>query len=69
MTCSSPFAPAGADRLQRLLLIVDDIEAARRELVDRGIEVGEIFRAGGVRRWRARRDHGRPVKPPDPGRL
>ncbi len=38
-------APAGADRLMGLLLIVDDIEAARDELVDRGIEVSEIFNA------------------------
>jgi catechol 2,3-dioxygenase-like lactoylglutathione lyase family enzyme len=42
---SIQFAPAGAERLQRLLLIVDDIEAARSELVGRGIEIGEIFHA------------------------
>src|SRR5918911_4981029 len=30
---SIQFAPAGADRIQRLLLIVEDIEAARAELV------------------------------------
>ena len=42
---SIQFAPAGAERLQRLLLIVDDIGAARDELLDRGIEVGEIFHA------------------------
>src|SRR3954447_20014126 len=42
---SIQFAPAGADRLQRLLLIVGDIAAARKELVDRGIEVSEIFHA------------------------
>ncbi len=39
------FAPARTDRLQRLLLIVDDIQAAREELVGRGVEVGEIFHA------------------------
>ncbi len=52
---SIQFGPAGADRLQRLLLIVDDIEAARTELVDRGIEVGEIF-------------HALPGEAPQPGR-
>jgi predicted enzyme related to lactoylglutathione lyase len=40
-------APAGS--LECLQLTVRDIEAARRELVDRGVEVGEIFHdAGGV---------------------
>ena len=39
---SIQFAPAGAERLQRLLLIVDDIEAARAELVDRGAPVSDI---------------------------
>jgi len=52
---SIQFAPAGADRLQRLLLIVGDIEAARAELVDRGIEVSAIF-------------HALPGQPPQPGR-
>ena len=42
---SIQFGPAGAERLQRLLLIVDDIEAARAELVERGIEISEIFHA------------------------
>jgi hypothetical protein len=42
---SIQFAPAGAERLQRLLLIVDDLQAARTELVDRGIDVSEIFHA------------------------
>ena len=42
---SIQFGPAGAERLQRPLLIVDDIEAARAELVDRGIQVSEIFHA------------------------
>ncbi len=40
---SIQFAPAGVDRLQGLLLIVEDIEAARNELVDRGVDVSEIF--------------------------
>ena len=52
---SIQFGPAGAERLQRLLLIVDDIEAARAELVDRGIEVSEIF-------------HALPGYEPEPGR-
>ena len=52
---SIQFAPAGADRLQRLLLIVDDIEAARAELVERGIGVSEIF-------------HAFPGEAPQPGR-
>ena len=51
---SIQFSPAGADRLQRLLLIVDDLEAARAELVDRGIEISEIF-------------HALPGEPPQPG--
>src|SRR3954452_21498792 len=42
---SIQFGPAGADRLQHLLLIVEDIDAARSELVARGIEVSEIFHA------------------------
>jgi catechol 2,3-dioxygenase-like lactoylglutathione lyase family enzyme len=42
---SIQFGPAGAERLQRLLLIVEDIEVARTELVARGIEVSEIFHA------------------------
>jgi len=52
---SIQFAPAGATRLQRLLLIVDDIEAARAELVERGIDVDEIW-------------HAAPGQPPEPGR-
>jgi catechol 2,3-dioxygenase-like lactoylglutathione lyase family enzyme len=52
---SIQFAPAGADRLQRLLLVVDDIETSRAELVDRGIDVSEI-------------GHGAPGQPPEPGR-
>ena len=49
------FGPAGADRLKGLLLVVHDIEAARQELVDRGIAVGEIF-------------HALPGQTPEPGR-
>ena len=51
---SIQFAPAGAP-LQRLLLVVDDIEAARAELVERGIDVSDIF-------------HGAPGQEPEPGR-
>jgi predicted enzyme related to lactoylglutathione lyase len=39
---SIQFGPAGAERLQRLLLVVEDIEAARAELVERGAEVSEV---------------------------
>jgi len=52
---SIQFGAAGADRLERLLLIVEDIEAARAELVDRGIEISEIF-------------HALPGQAPEPGR-
>jgi catechol 2,3-dioxygenase-like lactoylglutathione lyase family enzyme len=52
---SIQFGPAGTERLQRLLLVVDDIEAARAELVDRGIEVSEVF-------------HALPGQAPEPGR-
>jgi catechol 2,3-dioxygenase-like lactoylglutathione lyase family enzyme len=52
---SIQFGPAGPAPLQRLLLAVEDIEAARAELVDRGIDVGEIW-------------HGGPGQPPEPGR-
>jgi catechol 2,3-dioxygenase-like lactoylglutathione lyase family enzyme len=41
--------------LERLLLIVDDIDAARADLVSRGVEVSEIF-------------HTEPGKGPAPGR-
>ena len=51
---SIQFGPAGADRLQGLLLIVEDVEAARNELVERGVKVGEIF-------------HGLPGQEPEPG--
>ena len=52
---SIQFGPAGPAPLQRLLLVVDDIEAARAELVARGIDVGEIW-------------HAVPGQPPEPGR-
>jgi catechol 2,3-dioxygenase-like lactoylglutathione lyase family enzyme len=51
---SIQFSPAGAP-LQRLLLVVDDIVAARAELVDRGIEVSDIW-------------HAAPGQPPESGR-
>lgn len=41
--------------LQRLFLIVDDIEAARAELVGRGVEVSEVW-------------HAAPGTAPEPGR-
>ena len=52
---SIQFGPAGTERLHRLLLIVEDLEAARTELVGRGIEVSEIF-------------HALPGEAPQPGR-
>jgi catechol 2,3-dioxygenase-like lactoylglutathione lyase family enzyme len=39
---SGPAAPTHGP-LQNLLLVVDDIEAARDDLIARGVEVGEIF--------------------------
>lgn len=35
--------PPDSTPLQRLILVVDDIEAAREELIGRGVEVSEIF--------------------------
>jgi catechol 2,3-dioxygenase-like lactoylglutathione lyase family enzyme len=52
---SISFGPAGADRNPRLLLAVEDLRAARAELIERGVEVGEIF-------------HGLPGQQPEPGR-
>ena len=52
---SIQFAPPSAGPLQRLLLVVKDIEAARADLIDRGIDVSEIW-------------HSAPGKPPEPGR-
>ncbi len=54
-SASIQFVPAGPDRLQRLLLIVDDIQRARKELVGRGVEVSDIF-------------HALPGEAPQPGR-
>jgi catechol 2,3-dioxygenase-like lactoylglutathione lyase family enzyme len=51
---SIQFRP-GPGPLQGLLLIVDDIQATRDELVDRGIDVSEIT-------------HSLPGQPPEPGR-
>ncbi|MBB3724390.1 catechol 2,3-dioxygenase-like lactoylglutathione lyase family enzyme [Nonomuraea dietziae] len=40
---------AAPGSMQGLYLIVDDIDAARSELIDRGADVGEVFHdAGGV---------------------
>ena len=52
---SIQFGPAGAAPLQRLIVVVEDIEAARAELVQRGIDVSEIW-------------HGALGQPPEPGR-
>jgi catechol 2,3-dioxygenase-like lactoylglutathione lyase family enzyme len=54
-SASIHFMPGMTERLKGLLLIVDDVEAARAELVGRGIEVGEIF-------------HALPGEAPEPGR-
>jgi catechol 2,3-dioxygenase-like lactoylglutathione lyase family enzyme len=52
---SIQFGPPGPAPLQRLLLVVEDIEAARAELVERGIDVSEVW-------------HAAPGQPPEPGR-
>jgi catechol 2,3-dioxygenase-like lactoylglutathione lyase family enzyme len=44
-----------SEPLERLLLIVEDVEAARDELISRGVEVSEVF-------------HAEPGKGPAPGR-
>jgi catechol 2,3-dioxygenase-like lactoylglutathione lyase family enzyme len=41
---SGPIAPTGGP-LQNLILVVDDIVAAREDLIERGVEVGEITHA------------------------
>jgi len=41
----TPAAPGSA---QGLYLIVSDIEAARRELLDRGVEISEVFHSEGA---------------------
>jgi catechol 2,3-dioxygenase-like lactoylglutathione lyase family enzyme len=35
--------------LDSLVLVVDDIDKARTELVDRGVDVGDVFHDGGYR--------------------
>jgi catechol 2,3-dioxygenase-like lactoylglutathione lyase family enzyme len=52
---SIQFTPSSSEPLQHLLLCVENIEAARAELVDRGIDVSEIW-------------HGAPGQSPAPGR-
>lgn len=52
---SVQFGPAGGPPLQGLLLIVDDIEKAHAELVDRGVDVSGVF-------------HALPGHTPEPGR-
>jgi catechol 2,3-dioxygenase-like lactoylglutathione lyase family enzyme len=48
--------------MQGLYLIVDDIDAARSELIDRGADVGEVFHdAGGV--WHHAGTEGRVAGP------
>ena len=47
--------PSSAGPLKYLFLVVEDIEASRAELVERGIDVSEIW-------------HGAPGQPPEPGR-
>jgi catechol 2,3-dioxygenase-like lactoylglutathione lyase family enzyme len=42
----TPAAPGSA---QGLYLIVSDVEAARKDLLARGVEVGEVFHSAGVR--------------------
>lgn len=54
-SASIHFAPSSGSPLQGLLLVVEDIEAVRAELVDRGIDVSEI-------------QHGAPGQPLEPGR-
>ena len=48
---------------ERLLLVVQDIEAARADLVARGVDVSEVFHGAGFRAGRAGRIPG-----PDPKR-
>jgi catechol 2,3-dioxygenase-like lactoylglutathione lyase family enzyme len=52
-SCSIAFgtglATAEPGSAQRLLLVVSDINAARDELVNRGIDVGEVFHLAGGR--------------------
>jgi len=52
---SVQFGPPAGPPLQGLLLIVDDIEAALKELHSRGIDISDVF-------------HGLPGEEPQPGR-
>ncbi|GAA2409178.1 hypothetical protein GCM10010404_78900 [Nonomuraea africana] len=62
----SGITSAAPGSMQGLYLIVDDIEAARSELIDRGADVGEVFHdEGGV--WHHAGTVGR-VSGPDPDR-
>jgi catechol 2,3-dioxygenase-like lactoylglutathione lyase family enzyme len=54
-SASIQFGPPAAGPLRRLLLVVEDVEAARAELVDRGMDVSEIW-------------HAAPGQTPEPGR-
>jgi len=54
-SASIQFGPPAAEPLQRLILVVEDVEAARAELVDRGIEVSDLL-------------HGPPGQTPQPGK-
>src|SRR3954453_14430092 len=54
-SASIQFGPAGAERLQHLLLIVTDLDAAPPPRVARGMEISEFF-------------HALPGQSPEPGR-
>jgi catechol 2,3-dioxygenase-like lactoylglutathione lyase family enzyme len=40
---------AAPGSIDKLVLVVDDIEKARAELTDRGVDVSEVFHGGGFR--------------------
>jgi len=46
-TALTGIAPAAPGSAQGLYLVVSDIEAARAELVDRGVDMSEVFHRGG----------------------
>jgi catechol 2,3-dioxygenase-like lactoylglutathione lyase family enzyme len=46
-TARTGIGPAAPGSAQGLYLVVPDIEAARAELVDRGVDVSEVFHRGG----------------------
>ena len=52
---SIQFAPGAPGPMQRMLLVVDDVDAARAEIAERGIDISEVFHAG-------------PGQAPEPGR-